>query len=177
MPAVPRWSWFDDRWWPKRLAALLLLLAATVAVLRLLARLIDFPPDFNGAQSESAEELARHPERWSTWRDTATRDLVAFIPAYVTVGVSAIAWAGRRPLSTLSCGIMLGAGAADVAETLLFRRTLGRLINDATAGQVSTLTSVTAVATRVKLICAGTAVALLVAGVLRSPRSNRGQHG
>lgn len=178
MPEVPRWSWFHDRWWPKRVAALIVLIAATVAVLRLLARLIDFPPDFNGAQSAPAEELLGHHERWSTWRATATRDLVLFIPAYVAWGVSAIAWATwRRLLSTPACGFMLAVGAADVIETVLFRRTLDRLLHGATEDQVSTLTSVTAVATKTKLTCAGVAIALLIAGVLLPTRSKGGDHG
>lgn len=53
-----------------------------------------------------------------------------------------------------------------MAAVPLFRRTLDRLIHEATADQVARLTSVTAVATRVKLSCAGIGIALLVAGVL-----------
>ena len=171
MPAVPRWSWFQDAWWPKRLVALLVLLAASAGVLRMLARLIDFPPDFNDAQSASANELLRHPDRWSIWSKTAKRDLVLFIPAYVSWGVTAIAWATwRRPLSSWSCGFMLAGGAVDVVETVLFRRTLDRLMHGASESQLSTLTSVTATATKVKWACAALAIVLLIAGVLLPPR-------
>lgn len=171
MAAVPRWSWFQDQSWPKRLVALLVLLAASAGVLGVLAGLADFPPDFNDAQSASANELLRHPDRWSAWSDTATRDLVLFIPGYVLWGVAAIAWATwPRRLTYGSCGFMLAAGAVDVVETVLFRRTLDRLMQGATESQVSTLTSVTGVATTVKWTCAGLAIGLLIVGVLRRPR-------
>lgn len=173
MAAVPRWSWFQDAWWPKRLVALLVLVAASAGVLHMLAGLTDFPPDYNDAQSASANELLRHRDRWSTWSDTAKRDLLPFIPAYLLWGVAAIAWATwRRPLCSLSCGFMLAVGTVDIVETVLFRRTLDRLMHGATESQVSTLTSVTAVATKVKLTCAALAIVLLIASVLlpRRPR-------
>lgn len=141
MAALPRWSWFQDAWWPKRLLALLVLLAASAGVLQVFAGLTDFPSDFNDAQSASAKELLRHPQRWSIWSDTAKRDLVPFIPAYVSWGVAVITWATwRRRFSAMSCGFMLAVGAADVLETALFRRTLDRLMHGATESQVSTLT-------------------------------------
>lgn len=168
--SVPRWSWFGDAWWPKRLIALLALIGASAAVLAALARLVDFPPDFNGAQSAPARELLQHPDRWQDWHDTAGRDLIPFIPGYTAWGTAAIAWAAwRRPLCRSSCGLLVTAGAVDAVETLLFRRTLGRLMEGATESQLSRMTSVTAVATRLKWACALAAVVLLAASVLRRP--------
>ena len=168
--SVPRWSWFGDAWWPKRLVAFLTLLGASAAVLGALAELVDFPPDFNGAQSATARELVQQPDRWEDWHDTAGRDLIPFIPGYTAWGTAAIAWAAwRRPLSRMSAGFMFTAGVVDAVETLLFRRTLGRLMDGATESQISTMTTVTAGATRLKWACAAAAVVLLAASILRRP--------
>lgn len=166
-----RWGWFGDRSRLRRLAAVAVLLAASGAVLLGVARIVDFPGDFNGAQSSSAGSLAERPDRWAEWRDAADRDLVLFVPAYVVYGAAALARAlpGRRARRFAVAAIVL-MGAADVAETLLFRGTLDRLVDGAAATGLTTRTDLTRAATGVKYTGL-----VLVLGALAAVVARRGE--
>jgi hypothetical protein len=147
------------------------LLVASGAVLLGVARIVDFPGDFNRAQSSSAPSLAERPDRWADWRDAANRDLVLFVPSYVVYGAAALAWAvpGRRARRFAVAAIVL-MGAADVVETLLFRGTLERLTDGAAATDLTTRTDVTRLATGVKYTGF-----LLVLGALATVVTRRGE--
>ena len=144
------------------------LIAVSAAVLRGFARVVDFPDGYNGAQSATAGWLAARPDRWAAWRRGATRDLVMFVPAFVVYGAAALAWSvpGRR-LRACAVGCLVGAGLADVVETVLFRGTLDRFLDGAAAGELATRTSVTRAATGAKyagVALVGAALALVAAG-------------
>lgn len=163
-----RWAWFSDPSWPRRTVAVSALLVVSVAVLRGIARVADFPDGYNGAQSATAGWLAERADRWAPWRRGATRDLAIFIPALVGYGAAALAWAipGRR-LRVWAISSLTVAGLADVVETVLFRGTLDRFLGGATAAQLATRTTVTRAATVTKyggFFAVGVGLALVVAG-------------
>jgi hypothetical protein len=168
LAVLRRWAWFSDPSWPRRAASVSVLLGLSAAVLRGVARLVDFPDGYNGAQSSTAGRLAERPDQWSPWRRGATRDLAIFIPAFVGFGAAVLAWAipGRR-LRVWAISSLVAAGVADVVETVLFRGTLDRFRGGATAAELSTRTTVTRAATVAKysgFVGVGVALALVVAG-------------
>ncbi|MGI8807185.1 MAG: hypothetical protein ACR2KK_04990 [Acidimicrobiales bacterium] len=162
--------WFRDPVWPKRLVAVLALVALSAVVLLVVAWMIGFPKGFNEAQSASGRWLETRPDQWRVWRRTATRDLLLFVPAYVGLGTAAICWAtARRPFATWPSRLLVLGGIADIVETLLFRRTLDRLIDGATGAELSTVTGVTSFVSGLKLMFLGLAVAGLILGTRRAP--------
>lgn len=151
------------------------LVGGTLAVVAGLARVTGFPGDYDAAQSSGAEWLATRSVRWEVWRDVATRDLVVFVPGYVVVGTAALVWAvPRRGLRVAAVASLLAAGAADVVETLLFRGTLDRFRDGATAAELATRTTVTAAFTVAKKGGIGLACLALAALVLVRPEDRDG---
>ncbi len=135
-----------DVWW-KRLAAAGALLVVLLVVLAGLGLVIGFPDGYASAQSSAARDLAARDD-WRDLRRGATLDIVVFVPAYVAgaVVVARLVTAARKQLVVAIAPLGLGA-IADLVETLLFRRSLSRLIGGATADDIEALANATRVAT------------------------------
>lgn len=134
------------------------------------SRILGFPSGYASAQSSTAGELAARSD-WSALRRATSRDLFVFIPAYLLVGVGATWWLIRERLHRQVIAGLLALGAvADVVETALFRGSLSELIDGATASEIVTSTSITRVASTIKLLALGLAVVWLMAVATRRPR-------
>ena len=143
-----RWAWFHAPSPGKRAVAVVVLLVVTSGVVAGMARLVDFPDDYNDAQSKDSFWLAERRDRLNDWRPVATRDLLIFIPAFTVFGLAALQWAlPTRALRRWSSFFLLGVAACDVTETVLFRGTLDRLKADVPASDLSSRTTVTQLAT------------------------------
>lgn len=127
---------------------MVVLLVITSGVVAGMAGLVDFPDDYNGAQSKDSFWLADRRDRLDVWRPVATRDLLIFIPAFTVFGLAALGWAlPTRALRRWSSCFLLGVAACDVMETFLFLGTLDRLKAEVPASDLSSRTTVTQVAT------------------------------
>lgn len=164
-PAMPP-PGFRSRRWPVRAACLVGLLAVSGVVLRLAARIVGLPPGYNNAQTASARSLAAM-DHWPALRRGTAKDILLFVPIYVIYGLAVMGVVSpdrrRLRMSSLLVTTMLGVGIADLAETLLFRRSLTRLIGGASASRIEGLTRATRAMTGLKLAFAlATVVALAV---------------
>lgn len=152
-----------EPWW-RRLLGVLALLLLVLLVLGAWALGIGLGDGYGGAQSWRAARLAElADDRLRTLRRLALRDLALYIPAYLVVGAVVavlVVRAARRQAIVLA---LLVAGAlADLVETLLFRRSLTRLLAGAAPELVDRTTKITAVFTGVKWVALVAALALVV---------------
>lgn len=150
-----------EPWW-KRLLAALALLVLMLLVLGAAALAIGLGDGYGNAQAWRAAKLAEQtPERLRTFRRQAMRDIVLYVPIYLVAGVAyaALVVKGRRR-QPIVLGLLAAGGVADWIETVLFRRSLTRLIEGASIDAVDRGTQITAVFTGLKL------ASLLAAGVL-----------
>jgi hypothetical protein len=150
-----------EPWW-KRLLAALALLALTLLVLGSAALAVGLGDGYGNAQAWRAAKLAEQaPERLRTFRRQALRDIVLYVPIYLAAGVgyAALVVKGRRRRQIVLSLLAVG-GVADLIETVLFRRTLTRLLDGASIGAVDRGTQITALFTGLKF------AGLLAAGVL-----------
>lgn len=150
-----------EPWW-KRLLAALALLVLMLMVLGAAALAIGLGDGYGNAQAWRAAKLAEQPtERLRTFRRQALDDIVLYVPIYLAAGVgyAALVVKGRRR-QQIVLALLAGGGVADWIETVLFRRSLTRLINGASVDAVDRGTQVTAVFTGLKF------AGLLAAGVL-----------
>lgn len=167
-----------------RVAALVALLVASGVVLGLGATVVaGIPRSYGAAQSNAACHLAERASEWSDFLSGTARDLLIFIPLYFVVCVAVVVVTSRRPAGrwtdnlfagrVLSDGVALvlavGGAAADVVETLIFRRTLEQLQTGRACPTLTTATDVTAAFTAVKWTLLATFVALVAARVLARP--------
>ena len=182
---LPRWTAnvASSKLWVRGLAVLGVVLL-TLAWTGVLALLSDIPPGYGAAQSRDQPWLKAHAPLWSLLRQGTTRDLLRFIPGYLVFGALliygvALARRGGEPgLSSrtdrgpvLIALALFGIGAvADVAETLLFRHSLTRLIDTSGGAEVATLTSITWVMTAVKWTALSGFFVALVVVMLRPPQ-------
>jgi hypothetical protein len=145
MRTVSNWS---SPW--RRVAATGALLGVLLLVLGRFARLIGMPEGFGPAQSLRAADLAARDD-WSELRRGATLDIALFVPAYVAsgFGVASLVTSSKPQRALVLAPLGLGA-LADLVETWLFRRSLGRLIDGATADDIEALANATRAATAVK---------------------------
>lgn len=135
-----------DVWW-QRLAATCALVLVLVVALTAVGRAIGMPDGYGAAQSLRAPDLALRDD-WNDLRRGATLDIFVIVPAYVVGGIG-LAWlVAAATVKRVVLLAPLGIGAiADLVETLLFRRSLSRLIGGATAGDIETLANATRIAT------------------------------
>lgn len=151
---------------PVRAACLVGLLAGSAVVLYLAAKVVGLPPGYNKGQTAGAVALAARKD-WPALRRGTARDAFLYVPIYVIYGLVVMGVVSpnrRRPgPSRLLVSTMVGVGIADVAETLLFRSSLTRLIGGASASEIDGLTRARTVMTDLKLALAlATVVALAV---------------
>jgi hypothetical protein len=128
----------------RRLGALVLLLALAFVSAWLVGQLSDMPSGYGGSQSDGACTLALRPHDWASLVHGTTHDLLVFIPAYVVIGLVAV-YLTRRPErgNRLAAALIIAMAAADVIETLLFRRTLEHLQGGEACRDLTTATDVT----------------------------------
>ncbi len=161
---LPIATW-DVTW--QRLLATLALVTVLVAALGWFARAIGLPAGYARAQSLGAYELIERND-WAELRRGATRDIALFIPAYVVLAAAVTGLAVASTAARLSIGGAVAGGAvADLVETLLFRRSLTRLLAGGDLEDIERLTQVTQVATMLKFAGLLTALALLLAAAWR----------
>lgn len=166
-----------------RVVALVVLLAASAAVLGVGALVAGLSRDYGSSQSQAACDLAERASEWSEFLSGTARDLLVYIPLYLVLFVAVVVITSRRTARpcfrnlfagrVLSDGVALvvalTAAAADVVETLLYRRTLQELEAGRSCETLTTATDVTAAFTMLKFAMIGLFVALIVARVLRHP--------
>jgi hypothetical protein len=162
-----------------RLVRALCLAAALVVVgvvVTIAGNAIGLPNGYGSAQSNSATSLARRSAEWAAFRRGTRDDIALYIPLYLIVGLSTIAVVSPRPAGVPTTSqrrrliappgviwlAMFGMGVADLAETLLFRASLGRLIGGATAADIDTLARTTRVLTGLKFVSLAVSLLLLV---------------
>jgi hypothetical protein len=161
----------------------------TLAWTGILAWLSDLPQGYGAAQSRNEKWLKDHAPLWSQFRHGTANDLLRYVPGYLVFGIvliGAVALARRsgepglcsrhdRGPVLIALALLVIGAAADVAETLLFRHSLTRLIATSGGADVATLTSITWVMTAVKWTAlAGFFVALVVVIVRRPPPDTSG---
>jgi lysophospholipase L1-like esterase len=153
---------------------------------------------YGAAQSKSGDALrALGQQRWRSYFVTTSHDLAWYIPAYLLVGVAVIvlvAWRQSRSSATAqppatyetfdglpprawwALGLVTLAAIADVVETVLFRLSLGRLVEHGPDAHLGVLPLVTRLMTVLKF-GSGLAAAVLVVVliVFRSPRPHEEQ--
>jgi hypothetical protein len=144
--------------------ALLGVVLITLAWTGILAAIADIPVGYGAAQSRDETWLKAHADRWSRFRVGTSHDLLRYIPGYLAFGLVLIGvvtivrrqgasglTAGRDRLpAVIAVGALIIGAIADVVETVLFRRSLTRLLDTSGAVNVTTLTSITRVMTVVK---------------------------
>lgn len=147
-----------------RCMALLGVVLITLAWTGILAAIADIPVGYGAAQSRDATWLQAHADQWSRFRVGTSRDLLRYIPGYLAFGlvlIGVVAIVRRQGASGLTAerdrlpaliavGALVIGAIADVVETVLFRRSLTKLLDASGAVDVTTLTSVTRVMTVVK---------------------------
>lgn len=185
---MPRWTFnaASSKLWVRCVAAVGAVLL-TLAWTGILALIADIPTGYGAAQSRDEPWLAAHPADWSRFRVGTSRDLFRYIPGYFVFGFLLICatviarrpdghrWAGRRdrlPVLIAAAALLIGA-LADVVETVLFRRSLTRLLG-APAADVSTLTSITAAMTVVKWVGLAASYLTLIVLMLLPPSPTEG---
>jgi hypothetical protein len=152
----------SPRLWIRAVAA-----AAIVVIIQLWLVVVglfaDIPPAYGAAQSRDAKWLAQHADRWAEFKTGTAHDLTRYIPGYAVFAFCLFAvvaaarrgdgphWSRLDGIASTSTAALLATGTvADVAETVLFRRSLSRLLGTSGTADVSTLTSITAVFTVIK---------------------------
>lgn len=159
------------------------LIIATFLVVLLAGMVSAFPTDYAWKQDDSASALRRlSAGEWRALRRATLRDMFVFVPIYLLWGltVAGLVRAARstdqvtphpwwvriaKAPRTLVCAV-LGLALADLAETVLFRRSLTRLTNTMGAGSVDSLTRATQTFTGLKFVALVTALCLLAYQVL-----------
>lgn len=166
-----------------RVVALAVLLAASVAVLGVGALVADLSRDYASSQSQAACDLAERPSEWSEFLSGTARDLLVYIPLYLVLFVAVVAitsrtavrpsfrrlFAGRFLSDGVALVIAVTAAAADVVETLLYRRTLQELEAGRSCETLTTATDVTAAFTALKFAMFVLFAVLTFARVLARP--------
>lgn len=174
---------------PSRIVRALCLAGALIVaaiVVSIAGRTIAMPTGYGVAQSYPASRLVLRSAEWRTYRRGTVKDIALYIPMYELVGLTVIAlvsparvepsgsWQRLIPPPRTTYVTMVGMGIADLAETLLFRASLTRLIGGATAADITTLTRTTQVMTTLKWASLAVTLGLLVGNVVvrqPSPRS------
>jgi hypothetical protein len=169
----------SSRLWVRCVAAVGVVLLS-LAWTGLLAAIADIPSGYGAAQSRDQIWLEEHSTDWSIFKLGTSRDLSRYIPGYLIFGVllivvivaarrpeAAIAARGDRVPALIALGTLLVGAVADVVETLLFRRSLTRLLATGGSTDISNLTSLTATMTVIKWVgLAASYVTLIVLIVL-----------
>ena len=184
---MPRWTMnvASSKAWVRGVAASGVVLL-TLAWTGILLWLSDLPSGYGAAQSRNQKWLKDHTALWSLLRQGTTRDLLRYVPGYVVFGVLLIGgiavarrgeetgFSSRRDRSpvVIALALLVVGALADVAETLLFRQSLTRLIDTSGRADVATLTSITWVMTAVKWTALSAFFVAVV--VLILSRSSRG---
>ena len=146
----------------------MLLVVLIATILGLTSILADLDTGYGSARSRSSQWLADHSDSLSEWHRGTFRDLTVFIPTYVVVSVASCIIAVRS--WHLSVSLLVIGGAADIAETVLFRRTLTSLRAGTPSAQLAERASTTAFLSGAKWALLLSALFALIIEALRRPR-------
>ncbi|HSB87577.1 MAG TPA: hypothetical protein VLD86_14805 [Ilumatobacteraceae bacterium] len=166
-----------------RCVAVIGVVLITLAWTGFLDAIADLPTGYGAAQSRDQTWLKAHAADWSQFRVGTSHDVLRYVPGYLIFGlllIGAVVFVRRRvaagliaprdrlPTLVAISTLVIGA-AADVVETLLFRRSLTRLIETSGAADVSTLTSITSAMTVIKWAGLGVSYLTLIVLMLLPP--------
>ncbi len=181
---------FGSRHPAVRVVTFLALIVATVWLLTQLATLVGLPDGYDASQRATARSLATRemPEVRSLQRG-AVRDMGLYVPAYLLYGLIVVLLISPRrsgdgsgpwwrfgwltTLTKVTLGLLVATAAADMVETVLFHRSLGRLLDGAGASGIGTLATVTRAMYATKVAFAAATLIVLAVNVFRGPRSDR----
>lgn len=169
----PTAAWLDGLPLKAQAGVFLGLFITTLVFLLLLARLIGLTGGYGAAQSETAGKLvARTVAQWQAFRKMGGRDMVLYVPAYLSYGIAVVRYLRSdglvwpRRLAILAIVTLVAGGTADLAETYYFRRSLSLLIKVGTSADIEALTTLTRFFTLLKVIALVLSIVLLGATLM-----------